>query len=139
MQTIIQAVTDISQSALCPHSGNKLALCRRHAALAIALDLERVKLGIVQQDQICHARLDTKTDKARRLDRQTRTAIRGVEPNKAGHRARGKMLTNGALDIGLIKQCCHNLRSKQMQPGMDFGRVGLFKITHQRPFVGLGF
>jgi len=119
-QGMVEAKCNFRFAALCPHSGNKLALCRRHAALAIALDLERVKLGIVQQDQICHARLDTKTDKARRLDRQTRTAIRGVEPNKAGHRAHSKMLTDGALNGGLIKQRCHNLRGKQMQPGMDF-------------------
>ena len=117
---MVEAKCNFRLAARCPHSGNKLALRPRYARLAIAFDLERMKLGVVQQDQICHAWLDAKADEASRLNRQTRTAIRGVEPNKAGHRAHSKMLTDRALDISLIKQRCHNLRGKQLQPGMDF-------------------
>jgi hypothetical protein len=50
MQTIVQAITNISLAARCPDIGNELALRRRYACFAIALDLERVKLGLVQQD-----------------------------------------------------------------------------------------
>jgi hypothetical protein len=120
VQAIVQAKANLGQSARVSNIGDKLLLCLAHFALAVSFNFQRKKRCVVQQDQICHARLDAKANKASRLDRQTRTAIRGMKPNKAGHRAHSKMLTDGALDIGLIKQRCHNLRGKQMQPGMDF-------------------
>ena len=120
---MVEAKCNFRLAARCPHSGNKLALRPRYARLAIAFDLERMKLGVVQQDQICHAWLDAKADEASRLNRQTRTTIRYSEPYNAGDWTRSKMLTNGALNVGFIERRRHNLPSRQMQPGMGFRRV----------------
>jgi hypothetical protein len=104
VQAVIEAIADFGNAARVSNIGNKLLLHFADFAFGVGFYFERMKLGVVQQDQICHARLDAKTNKASRFDMMPPAAIRGVEPNKAGHRARGKMLTDGALNVGLIEQ-----------------------------------
>jgi hypothetical protein len=88
VQTIVQAKANLGQPARVSNIGNKLLLHFADFAFGVGFYFERMKLGGVQQDQICHARLDTKTNKARRFDMMPPASVSWVEPNKTAYGSR---------------------------------------------------
>jgi hypothetical protein len=104
VQAIVQAKPNLGQPSRVFHIGNKLLLRRADAALAMRFYFQGVKTSAVQQDQIGHARLDTKTDKPCRLDMAPPTAIGRMKKHSATHSTRVKVLHDGAVYVGFIKR-----------------------------------
>jgi hypothetical protein len=103
-QAIVQVKANLGLPARGSHIGDKLLLRLADFAFGVGFDLERVKLGVVQQDQIGNAGLDTKPDKPGRLDMVPPTAICRMKPYTAAHAAPGKVLAHGALNVGFVER-----------------------------------
>ena len=103
-QAVIEAIADFGNAARVSHIGDKLLLCLADFAFGVGFDFERVKLGVVKQDQIGNARLNTKPDKPACFNMVSPAAVSRMEEHNAARSASVKVLHDGAVYVGFIKR-----------------------------------
>jgi hypothetical protein len=59
VQRIVQAIANVGLATGRTHVGNELPLYRADSALGMHFDFQRVKLSVMQQDQVSNSRLNT--------------------------------------------------------------------------------
>ena len=73
-------------------------ICAAVGRPRIGFQLKSECAAVVQQDQVSHARADTKAAEDRGLYGTAPAAVRDVKPNEAGHPARAKMCDDSTLN-----------------------------------------